>query len=122
MVDDGSTDASLPILRRWRDSGRLGAMTLVEQPAAGAVAALNRALGCAQGDLVVQLDGDATVETPGWLERMVALLESEPRVGVVGATTAASTPSGSICSPRTACTTAARGLRNRAGSGRCTRA
>ena len=85
VVDDGSTDESLAILRRWRDSGRLGTMTLVEQPATGAVAALNTALGHARGELVVQLDGDATVETPGWLERMIGVLESGPRVGVVGA-------------------------------------
>jgi len=85
VVDDGSTDASLSILRRWRDSGRVPAMTLVEQPAAGAVAALNTALGRARGELVVQLDGDATVETPGWLEQMVAVLEGDPHVGVVGA-------------------------------------
>ncbi len=85
VVDDGSTDASPEILRRWRDSRRLPAMTLVEQPAAGAVAALNAALARARGELVVQLDGDATVETPGWLERMIALQASDPRVGVVGA-------------------------------------
>ena len=60
-------------------------MTLVEQPAAGAIAALNAALARARGELVVQLDGDATVDTAGWLERMVDFLEADPRAGVVSA-------------------------------------
>ena len=85
VVDDGSTDDSVAILKRWRDSARGPEMTLVEQPAAGAVAALNAALARARGELVVQLDGDATIETPGWLERMVDLLAREPRAGVVSA-------------------------------------
>src|SRR5881227_3286737 len=29
------------------------------------------------------MDGDATLETPGWLERMAGFLTSNPRVGVV---------------------------------------
>ena len=47
--------------------------------------ALNAGLEAASGDLVVQLDADATLETPGWLERMVAFLGSDPRVGAVTA-------------------------------------
>ena len=47
------------------------------------VAALNAGLEAASGDVVVQLDSDATVETPGWLERMLSLLSSDERVGVV---------------------------------------
>src|SRR4051794_11948110 len=63
VVDDGSTDASGEILRGWRGGGP--ELPLVEQPAAGAVAALNAALARATGELVVQLDGDATIETAG---------------------------------------------------------
>jgi GT2 family glycosyltransferase len=47
------------------------------------VEALNAGLAAASGELVVQLDGDATLETPGWLERMVDFYESDPLVGVV---------------------------------------
>jgi O-antigen biosynthesis protein len=83
VVDDGSDDGSVEILRGWRGGGP--ELTLVEQPAAGAIAALNTALEHARGELIVQLDGDATVETPGWLERMVGFLEAEPRAGVVSA-------------------------------------
>ncbi len=47
--------------------------------------ALNAGLEAASGDVVVQLDADATLETPGWLERMVAFMDSDDRVGAVTA-------------------------------------
>jgi glycosyltransferase involved in cell wall biosynthesis len=61
VVDDGSTDASRRILRRWRDERRFPSFTLLEREQRGAAAALNDALAHAGGELVVQLDGDATV-------------------------------------------------------------
>jgi glycosyltransferase involved in cell wall biosynthesis len=83
VVDDGSEDRSLEILRRWRDAGRFERFVLHEQPPSGVVVALNKGLELATGDVVVQLDADATVETPGWLEAMLAVLQSSDRVGVV---------------------------------------
>jgi O-antigen biosynthesis protein len=83
VVDDGSTDGSLDILRRWRATGAISDFTLIEREHGGVVAALNAGLAAASGELVVQLDGDATVETPGWLESMVDFYESDPRIGVV---------------------------------------
>ncbi|MDX6631852.1 MAG: hypothetical protein QOH00_4098 [Gaiellales bacterium] len=83
VVDDGSTDGSVAILRRWRDENRLPAMTLIEREHSGVVETLNAGLAAASGELIVQLDGDATVETGGWLERMVDFHESDDRVGVV---------------------------------------
>ena len=63
VVDDGSTDGSLDILRRWRATGAISDFTLIEREHGGVVAALNAGLAAASGELVVQLDGDATVET-----------------------------------------------------------
>jgi GT2 family glycosyltransferase len=83
VVDDGSTDRSLDKLRRWRESGRFATFTLVEKPWSGIVDTLNAALAHARGEVIVRLDGDATLESPGWLETMLRLLESDPRVGVV---------------------------------------
>lgn len=83
VVDDGSTDLSLPILRRWRDSGRLPNFRLIERGHGGAIAALNTGLEQAAGDIVVQLDADASIETPDWLSRMLALFCSDERIGVV---------------------------------------
>ena len=83
FVDDGSDDRSLEILRRWRDSGRFERFVLHEQPPSGVVVALNKGLELATGDVVVQLDADATVETPRWLETMLGVLQSSDDVGVV---------------------------------------
>ncbi len=83
VVDDGSTDASVAVLERWRRSGRFRDFTLLTKPGTGIVDTLNLALERAGGDVVVRLDGDATLESPGWLERMLAFLERDERVGVV---------------------------------------
>ena len=82
-VDDGSTDASLRVLRRWRDSGRFPAFTLIEQEPLGIIEALNRACAAATGEVIVRLDGDATIETAGWLDQMLALRAADERVGVI---------------------------------------
>jgi glycosyltransferase involved in cell wall biosynthesis len=83
VVDDGSTDGSREILRRWRDSGRFDDFTLIERDHGGVVEALNAGLAAARGELVVQMDADASIETDGWLGRMVDFFLSDERVGVV---------------------------------------
>ena len=86
IVDDGSTDASVGIITDWRDSGAFaGDVRLIEQPNGGAIAALNTALHAATGELCVQIDSDASVETHGWIERMLELMLLDERVGVVTA-------------------------------------
>ena len=86
IVDDGSTDGSRAILRAWRDSGAFrGDVQLIEQPNGGAIDALNAALNAATGEVCVQIDSDASVETHGWIEKMLSLLLSDDRVGVVAA-------------------------------------
>ena len=83
VVDDGSTDGSREILRRWRDSGRFPEFKLIEREPSGVIETLNAGLAQATGELIVQLDGDASVETPGWVQKMVDLMDVDPRVGVV---------------------------------------
>ena len=85
VVDDGSTDRSVEVLERWGDSGRIPGFQLIRQEASGIIDALNRACRRASGEVIVRLDGDATIETPGWLERMLALRAVSDRVGVVAA-------------------------------------
>lgn len=88
VVDDGSSDGSREILQRWRTANRFtGDFHLVEHAhtAGGVVDALNAGLAVASGELVVQLDADASVETPEWLPRMVSFLTSDDRIGVVTA-------------------------------------
>ena len=83
VVDDGSTDDSVEILRRWRDSGRFPAFQLAEQENRGVIAACNRTIEMAGGEIFVRLDGDATIETPGWLELMLDLHATSDLVGMV---------------------------------------
>ena len=120
VVDDGSTDGSLQILRRWRDSGRLPELNLIEREHGGVVEALNAGLAAATGELVVQLDADASVETPGWVQRMVdsssatsAWAWSRARSCSTGARTI---PAASTWSAPTDSTTAARAITEPAGA------
>ena len=85
VVDDGSSDGSRRILRRWRDGGRFARFELIEREhtGGGVIDALNAGLDHARGELVVQLDGDAAIDTPGWLDRMVAFFGSDRRIGVL---------------------------------------
>ena len=84
VVDDGSTDGSPDILRKWeRDGAFVGDVELIEQANRGAVQALNTALEAATGELCVQIDADASVETEGWIERLLDLAQADARVGVV---------------------------------------
>jgi GT2 family glycosyltransferase len=83
VVDDGSTDGSVAVLERWRESGRIPGLEILRRPARGIVDALNEACDLASGEVIVRLDGDATLETPGWLDRMLALRDLSERVGVV---------------------------------------
>jgi glycosyltransferase involved in cell wall biosynthesis len=83
VVDDGSTDSSLRVLRRWRESGRFPDFTLIEREHSGIIDTLNEGLAYVKGELVVRMDGDATVETPGWLEKMMRLQGLDESVGVV---------------------------------------
>ena len=84
-VDDGSTDARRDVLREWAADGRIPNMRVIETDAPGAIASLNTALNAAGGDLCVQLDDDVTVETHGWVERMVDLMQFDDSIGVVTA-------------------------------------
>lgn len=52
----------------------------------GFAAAVNQAAGLARGEILVILNND-TVVTPGWLERLVAHLDRDPSVGLVGPVT-----------------------------------
>jgi glycosyltransferase involved in cell wall biosynthesis len=78
VVDDGSTDGSVEILRRYE--GRLAAA--IRQENAGQVAALNRGFARTGGEYMGYLNSDDML-LPGAVARMVAELEADPRLLLV---------------------------------------
>lgn len=80
VVDDGSGDGTPELLRRdWPG------VTLVELPGnLGYTKAVNRGVGAGQGEHVVLLNNDVRLR-PDCLERLVAPLREDPRVGSVAA-------------------------------------
>jgi GT2 family glycosyltransferase len=84
MVDDGSEDDSLRVAREEISRCGFASAQLIERPHAGIVSALNAGLEATKTEFVLRIDGDATVETPGWADRLTAWLRRYPEVGVVG--------------------------------------
>jgi hypothetical protein len=81
IVDDGSTDATPQILAaRAQADARIRA---VRQERLGLVAALNRALSEASGELIARLDAD-DISLPQRLACQSAYLDSHPQTGLVG--------------------------------------
>lgn len=77
VVDDGSTDATPQVLARYE--GRIRA---VRKENGGLAAARNSGAQMASGELLAFLDSD-DLWLPPKLERQVALLASEPQLGLV---------------------------------------
>lgn len=73
VIDDGSTDDSLDVARKFQARG----VRIVTQPNAGASAARNHGLRLARGDFVQFLDADDLI-SPGKLAAQLALLRDRP--------------------------------------------
>jgi len=73
VIDGGSTDGSLDLLRRHR----AGIRHLVSEPDRGPASAINKGLKLATGDLVGWLNADDRYR-PGALQRAAAALERHP--------------------------------------------
>lgn len=71
LVDDGSTDHSLAVARRYES----GQVKVIAQVNRGQSAAENRALQEAQGDFITYLDADDLLD-PAKTERQIHLLEN----------------------------------------------
>lgn len=85
VADDGSTDGTQQMLRETADlDPRIEIVRLARRR--GFAAACNAALERASGRYVVLLNDD-TVVAPGWLSRLVAHLERDPGLGMVGPVT-----------------------------------
>jgi len=78
VVDDGSTDGSLDIARRYESD----LQALIAQENAGQVAALNRGFERTSGALMAYLNSDDTL-LPGAISEMVAEFEADPELVLV---------------------------------------
>jgi GT2 family glycosyltransferase len=82
VVDNGSTDETPYLLNAWARS-RANARVVSMGQNLGFARACNEGARLAHGQYLVFLNND-TLPTPGWLERMVCLAQSETQVGIVG--------------------------------------
>ena len=81
IVDDGSTDGTLPILHRF--AARDCRVRLISRPNTGIVGALNEMLSLARADLVARMDAD-DIALPVRFERQVRYLDEHPECVMVG--------------------------------------
>ncbi len=81
VLDAGSTDGSLEILRRQTG------ITLVELPQQSIAKTLNHGFALAGHNDVVRLSGDIMVETGNWLDKLLNLAYDSPHAGIVGVKT-----------------------------------
>ena len=80
-VDDGSTDGSLAILKRFAAAD--ARVRIISRPNAGLVASLNEALAIARGSLIARMDAD-DVCMPERFAKQVAFLGGHPDYVLVG--------------------------------------
>jgi GT2 family glycosyltransferase len=86
VVDNASPDAS-PLWLEETAARRLLPLTIVRNPRnAGFAAGNNLAASRARGEILVFLNNDCVV-VPGWLERLVAHLERDTSLGLLGPVT-----------------------------------
>jgi glycosyltransferase involved in cell wall biosynthesis len=86
IVDDGSSDRSLAILKRY--AAQDARIRLSSRPNAGYVVRLNEMLGEARGELIARMDSD-DIAMPERFARQLDFLNAHPEVVVVGCRTLA---------------------------------
>ena len=79
LIDDGSTDDTPEVLRRYRDPR----IQLVRHKNRGLAATLNRGIEMAQGHYIARQDQD-DISLPERLAKQVAHLDARPDCGLVG--------------------------------------
>ena len=79
IVNDGSTDSSLNILRSYNDIR----VRVINQKNSGLPVALNQGISFAQGRYIARMDAD-DIALPNRFEIQLAYMESHPEISVVG--------------------------------------
>ena len=82
IVDDGSSDQSLEIIRSYaKMDNRI--RVLENEKKYGLAASLNRCIFIAKGDYIARMDAD-DICVPDRLEKQIAFLEQHPNIGIIG--------------------------------------
>lgn len=82
VIDNGTTDErTLSLYDTYQK--RRGFSVFIEQSAFNFSAAINKGLRYASGDLILILNNDIEITSPGWLKEMASCFDY-PKVGVVG--------------------------------------
>ncbi len=87
LVDNGSTDETPRLFDEFAAAASTSNITVSRHRSeqnVGAIVGRNIGMELMQGKYWVFLDNDVVVRTRDWLERLRAVLDSNPRVGVVG--------------------------------------
>ncbi len=86
VADNASTDGTAVWLRELEARALLPLRVIANADNRGYAAANNQAAQLARGDVLVLLNND-TVLTPGWLDRLVATLDGDRTIGLIGPAT-----------------------------------
>jgi glycosyltransferase involved in cell wall biosynthesis/radical SAM superfamily enzyme YgiQ (UPF0313 family)/Tfp pilus assembly protein PilF len=80
IVNDGSPDNTSEVANQWIKASPDRRISLVEQPNGGLPSARNAGFRAARGEYVLPLDADDKLK-PNLLEKLVSILDQNPRVG-----------------------------------------
>src|SRR5580704_9036975 len=82
VIDGGSSDITISILRRYADEERWSHLHWISEPDRGQGDALNKGFSRTKGDVVGWLNSDDRYR-PGCFERVVEVFQKYPEVDVV---------------------------------------
>lgn len=85
VVDNASADGTPAWLQEFA-AGHPGLKLILNEENLGFSAGNNQAARAATGDYLIFLNND-TIVTPGWVEHLMAYLEADPQIGLVGPVT-----------------------------------
>jgi len=91
VIDDGSADGSLPILRQFEKRDRR--VRVVSRPNTGIVGAANEGIGLARAEYLARMDSD-DVSLPRRFEKQVRYLDAHPECVIVGCRVVETEPHG----------------------------
>ena len=94
IIDDGSTDDSLPMLKKVSDRR----VRIIQQENRGLVAALNRGIEQSTGQLIARMDADDRCE-PDRFAMQVRYLDNHPEVALLGGSVATMDEAGNRLAP-----------------------